>query len=1105
MDVADLDMVDYQANGMKLEGSKSCEQKLKISACGTFCVLNIIDSREETVRDIRGFRLREFFADSSVYLGYSFGDHNYTECRHCYKDDLKSSMMFKFSVTKVRSGMSIRYHSAPLMQEVLKVINMNTFQDLSDCLLLLKHHAALKNHLRLLQSEKETCDTATVKDLDLLVSGLLSDDEIFSSYGYEELYQNGYITADRIRSFRLAMIDKDINAINDGFIAVDESKDDQKFPALSSSRAVAQETKIPESSPWEQQSSASHTGFADRSLNSDRGDQDLVEETIFDCLESLKSAKNDRFSTAFCRARHKNLSTSDPSRAECLTHNNDFQRHSVLFKTQPVDALQTTRENGHTESIPYTKRHKEILLRLQGRGNDIRDELRTQAVLRLYSESIYRSPELALFMSAANGQHAHVEYILATAQRFADEAGQHSSSFWNYDIKRGIVDGVPSEWSDMTVLMAAAKTGNESIINALLHYGCDVNFQTRRGTALSIAGEIGSAKIMKLLLHAGADLQTALRVHGALCPGEIPVTSTKSQASAIHHLNRAVSIHLNQPGVQVDDHTIRGDSSSTKFHLLHHAFVTEFTRIEDFRQRHMQCHIPDPAPLRWLQDSCLWAIGFDKTRRQAWASGIKVMRRMISGQIPTSLNETIMFLALAKAIAVVRDNYGDGDLDCNARFNEDLGRWELVFSADSANLRKFRQAVSDLWRVELDVPLAEKAINPHPDTLFDIQEMVLKLIREGAPFLSDEGTKPESGRVGLLSSQKQWRLWNEFATNINDRVNRVHQSHHSGGHVLENSFTAATQLKLCPPKVTPSGFIPREARFVNLPHQDFDYRISLLMAGAVFVCVIAFFLELRHAKSEIERCAKSEIKLLRLHTPVMKAALQHVCFLLNDKVVDSLRLSTEWQIDMGFISSFSGLIDHLRTYVIATIEDPLVSGETLSQLSTIHSCWKSSYALQESYRVLEVYLGFKGFVSIVPHIRSPGAYTSDDSSQVSAVQAASRSFGISPGTSGHLPSTPAQYSGSSTVSPSLPTPLPSSTSSSTTWSSSPATTAFPETKEQSRRTFCVECNHDFGKVYNYNKHRNDKHVRVRFYCQVRGCGKSYSRNKPRMEHQAKKH
>lgn len=51
------------------------------------------------------------------------------------------------------------------------------------------------------------------------------------------------------------------------------------------------------------------------------------------------------------------------------------------------------------------------------------------------------------------------------------------------------------------------------------------------------------------------------------------------------------------------------------------------------------------------------------------------------------------------------------------------------------------------------------------------------------------------------------------------------------------------------------------------------------------------------------------------------------------------------------------------------------------------------------------------------------------------------------------------------------------------------------------KTYCKECNRDFGKLFNYNKHRKDKHEKVRYACKVRGCMKSYTRDQYRRVHE----
>ena len=55
------------------------------------------------------------------------------------------------------------------------------------------------------------------------------------------------------------------------------------------------------------------------------------------------------------------------------------------------------------------------------------------------------------------------------------------------------------------------------------------------------------------------------------------------------------------------------------------------------------------------------------------------------------------------------------------------------------------------------------------------------------------------------------------------------------------------------------------------------------------------------------------------------------------------------------------------------------------------------------------------------------------------------------------------------------------------------------------KTYCKECNHDFKIVGNYNKHRKDKHEKVRFACRHPPCRMTYSRKNYRDIHEEERH
>ncbi|KAG4439585.1 hypothetical protein IFR05_004933 [Cadophora sp. M221] len=622
--------------------------------------------------------------------------------------------------------MGLRYHSTPLFLEVTKVTGCITAA--CNGLQLLKYHASLENHLRFLKSEETPCNAATIKDLGLLVSGLLSDDQPFCSFGYEELYEHGYITADRFSSVRKSRIDRDIDTINESFLAIDEVKDtgkdgDHRF--LPTGEPISERTEQTPSS---------------------------VTATAFKAYDF------------------------EPEYRELLT------------------------------ALPF---------KLVAAGRSMDDESLSRSKLILTSE-------------------------------------------------------------DATyVLPLALKSGNLPLLCCLADKGAGPEYvhfwQQRSTTVLSDHG------CSQMLAYDNWD-------DWKLWDSPIPIAS-------------------------VDDDSHRQQSQLTKLECLHHEF--------SIRIRHAELDV-NPEQKLWddwrtmssassaFTDS--WATDLERTKRKGWTAGMRVLRRLTRGKMPTTLYDTIMFLTIASAIATTRNNFENTDRYHMARFEEDLSRWELVFATDSSSLRKFRLAVVDLWHVDLEYPFADEVTSPDPDTLIHFQEM----------------------------------------------------------------------------------------------------------AGAIFAMFIAFLLEMTSDKPGIAKSTRGKPGASNFQTPVLKAALQHLLFLLNDNASCGWRLGVESAIAADFIENFSSL---------KNIADPLVSDKIVSRLSWICSTWKSSYALQETHRMLEVYLGLETFKSIVPHVLLPRAYPLDDPSQESAIFNLDSMSQNIPNTSDYPPySSTTANSASTRGSPSLSTP-----------------------------------------------------------------------------------
>lgn len=168
-----------------------------------------------------------------------------------------------------------------------------------------------------------------------------------------------------------------------------------------------------------------------------------------------------------------------------------------------------------------------------------------------------------------------------------------------------------------------------------------------------------------------------------------------------------------------------------------------------------------------------------------------------------------------------------------------------------------------------------------------------------------------------------------------------------------------------------------------------------------------------------------------------------------------------------------------------------------SQLHSINTHWSPTYMLQQNHRALEVYLGFKKFVHIMPMNRLPTLNAHPSTSEI-PLEASEMDI---------IFSNKETHSVSSSNSPIYKNSLsPLTISPNTAYSSSsPSTPQSLTTTKIPRDTLCQDCNRDYGKVFNYNKHRKDKHEKVKFPCRIPGCKKVLSRNHYRRLHERSQH
>ena len=242
----------------------------------------------------------------------------------------------------------------------------------------------------------------------------------------------------------------------------------------------------------------------------------------------------------------------------------------------------------------------------------------------------------------------------------------------------GSRDYINEPHDDMTPLMAAAWHGSADIVNLLLDIGANLEIRTNLGNALVAARVRGHVNI-EHLLHAATS--------------QIPRNDLRTSSST----NLPLSCLL-QDDIQRLDKPSRprwrdGDNLN-KFRI-------RFLRRQ-FRKQHSIISSRALASLSvcWsgyegMFSSRRWGISINQDCSQAWDDGFRVMQSLSKGVLPSSLNDVIMFLAVARAMCECSSTSSWSDLQW--QFMTDLGRWQVLFKSDIKGLRAFRSAVCAVW------------------------------------------------------------------------------------------------------------------------------------------------------------------------------------------------------------------------------------------------------------------------------------------------------------------------------------------------------------------------------------------------------------------------
>ncbi|PVH70403.1 hypothetical protein DL98DRAFT_136415 [Cadophora sp. DSE1049] len=186
------------------------------------------------------FRFSETYPDGTIYQGDSFGYDSYINfdeerpcTSHCFCRKHHLQEAFTFEAHKSVNQMHITIYSHSLYDELATHIPLDNVERALGCptrtvngLALLRHYHTLKRRFKDLYSA--LCDNpanhSLALEMNLLVNGFLGDGQVFQSFGYENLYELGFMDYQLWKYFQKQKLDKDITELDDGFCAIDDEE-----------------------------------------------------------------------------------------------------------------------------------------------------------------------------------------------------------------------------------------------------------------------------------------------------------------------------------------------------------------------------------------------------------------------------------------------------------------------------------------------------------------------------------------------------------------------------------------------------------------------------------------------------------------------------------------------------------------------------------------------------------------------------------------------------------------------------------------------------------------------------------------------------------------
>lgn len=630
---------------------------------------------------------------------------------------------FAFVACTSGENLEITMFSSRLHQELVSILPEEDRPELETAtfngLVLLKHYYRIRRRLRDIDVEcagpsKETTITLLL-ELELLWGYLLSDCDIISTLGYEQLHAKRLLSYDLWQDFQEMKLQSNINRLDDTFLQIDEFESPDDGNQLCSDASDCCCGAFPEHAqrPFE---------------DYEQWMKKLVSDGDIDRLQSAPAHSDGLWDSDLNDLHRWAVIYGRTNVIKLLLH------HGLRLDDTLISMLQCAVSNGRSETIHF--------LLDEGHGDageifalDVAVHQGNSCVVaslldRLASIDKPCSPPYGKWLhSAAWRGHWEIVQLLLDHGINADE-------------------GTFSE----TPLLAAASEGHLSVVQLLLGRGARADASDGFREAFSVARSRGHSDVSQFLIQQGADSSLSqnhmmafprLRALPPVLPSSPgwPICSRATQlqlkvfallclAQGGHDLLEDREANEHRPFSWGNSRRKRTRRSGRRVNSRSLAYHNVRQLRECFRRQHS----------RMLEAAETSTTGFRAVlkkfpnHRDSWAAGLANMRNLCRGRAPPTVVDVIQFLCAAKAMEETLGNMlCEGYL---AAFVSDLHRWQALFASPdkAADLETYRDAVESMWGVQLH----ERAdFSEDINTLGKFQSLASNLAARASVLLDD--------------------------------------------------------------------------------------------------------------------------------------------------------------------------------------------------------------------------------------------------------------------------------------------------------------------------------------------------------------------------------